>query len=259
LSYQYKSPYLALGILARPGQFSKTEEGTSIDSASGFLSNGAYALLSQEKTFAVFEAEYVKLSDPRTRWHMEGKNLALRLYNSFIGGEATIGFAFVLGGLHVIWKEKEEDDGDRYNFHTLDREFNEIETAEELNFFTKIFIHVARICSTFYDFEYVNALVATANFDLKNNSTEELTFSEDESNFSETTYHDDERIITETCSPIQTTQNPAVISWMQVVNPTGDEDLVFGAVELSKFLSEQGIEDLMAQEEKHEDGLYVVY
>jgi hypothetical protein len=40
----------------------------------------------------------------------------------------------------------------RYNFYTLQREFIRFD-EEDWNFFTKVFIHVARVCSNFVKFD----------------------------------------------------------------------------------------------------------
>jgi hypothetical protein len=45
---------------------------------------------------------------------------------------------------------------------------------------------------------------------------------------------------------------PSGISYVSVVNPSGD-DLVFGAVKLSEFYSEEELEELFAEESNEED------
>jgi hypothetical protein len=114
---------LGLGIVARPDVPART-----LDAASGFLGRCDGNFNCQEKIFAVLEAKHVRPTNQGKRWHMEGTNLSLQLYNSFIGGEAHVGFAIVAGGIHVIWKEKAADGDvstatDRYKFFTIEREF----------------------------------------------------------------------------------------------------------------------------------------
>jgi hypothetical protein len=150
---------LGLGIVARP-----SERGAEhvLDTASGFIGKCDGIYKHDNNNFAVFEAKFIKPQHGKP-WHVQGKNLALQLYNSFVGGEAQIGFALVQGGIHVMWKEENQDGiismagvqgrEKTYKFHTLHRDFIKVNRQNEWIFFTKVFIHVARICSRFVENE----------------------------------------------------------------------------------------------------------
>jgi hypothetical protein len=252
--YSNKKMLLGLGIVARP---SEPESQHLLDTASGFLGKCKSIFDPSDKNFAVFEAKLIRPESGKL-WYTQGGNLALQLYNSFIGGEAQIGFALVLGGIHVIWKK--QDAGEKvYNFYTLSREFIEVNRKNEWTFFTKVFIHVARICSQFVENQvFLEAPASpqrtTAN-SLEPDTVERhyqaeqrrrIRDEEFNSPCPKRTRENMDRVLSDSDESIAPTKEP-VISWSRVYNPSG-EDLVFGAVKLSEFLSEQELEELLDQE-----------
>jgi hypothetical protein len=105
-----------------------------LDTHSGIRGRCDEVFYQEQKPFAVLEAKKV-LADSTLRWHRQGRNLCLQLYNSFIGSEAEVGIALVLGGFHIVWREKAKSgismrsrvgEVQRFNFYRLSMQFSEI-------------------------------------------------------------------------------------------------------------------------------------
>jgi hypothetical protein len=160
LSKDSQIAYLSHGVIARP-----SSEGPEIlDINSGILGRCDRVFKHADKPFAALEAKIV-IVDRTLRWHRQGKNLCLQLYNSFIGSEAEVGIALVLGGFHIVWREQTEDgismrskvgEVKTFNFYRLSMQFSEIRSEYDIVFYTKVFVHLARICCDFKESRKIN-------------------------------------------------------------------------------------------------------
>jgi hypothetical protein len=264
LSLSSEIAFLSLGIVARPSE----NDPELMDIHSGYLGRCDEVYSHQNKAFAIVEYKNV-LSDQALPWHRQGTNLCLQLYNSFIGAEAEVGIALVLGGIHVVWREKAPNEGkdERFIFYRLSRQFSEIRNEEDLIFFTKFFIHLARICSTFEKSAepvFCSPSKSIKNLTLPNSGKKPSPKSSDLTRFPSSPQlkspdhkkrrdnnRDAETQLTSEFSDSEETFDPT-ISWISVANPSGD-DIVFGVIKLSECFSEKELEKIFDEERNEQD------